>query len=190
MSEKTFTRRFVLEGALVTVSALYLPACVRSDTDMALIDSDGQFFDSAQLTVLNDVAEIMIPRTDTPGAADAKVAAVIDGMMLTWAGAETKARFARALIAFETRAQAAHQESYAELARGKRTAIVESFDEQAFSVDARDDAEDYKHLKKLVFHVYYTSEEGSAGRVPVPGEYNGNLTLDEYESLMKLRSRG
>lgn len=190
MSDATFTRRFVLEGALVTVTAFSLPSCIRSDNGIGRISSDGKFFNADQLTVINDVAEIMIPRTETPGAADAQVASVIDGLMLTWAGKESKTQLREVLTALEARARAAFGENYATLAQAERSTVVEAFDVQSFSDDPPSDAGGYKKLKYLVFRVFYTSEESSANYVAVPGQYSGNLTLEEYESLMEQRGHG
>src|SRR4051812_26130702 len=40
-----------------------------------------RFFTPAQFAILDAVVDIIIPRTDTPGARDAGVSAFIDGMM-------------------------------------------------------------------------------------------------------------
>ncbi len=180
----------MLGGALVTVTALHLTGCSAPDTGIVHFDTDGQFFKASELTRLNDIAEIMIPRTDTPGAADAEVAAVVDGLMLTWAIEPTRAQFKRALAALDANANANHGAFYTSLMPTERVALIEAIDTAAFSETPPDDAEDYKRMKELIFRVFYTSEEGSADHVPIPGGYQGNLTLEEYEALMEERAYG
>ncbi len=190
MSELKFTRRFMLGGALVTVTALHLTGCSAPDTGIVHFDTDGQFFTASELTRLNDVAEIMIPRTDTPGAADAEVAAVVDGLMLTWAIEPTRQQFRDMLAAFDAKAKSDFGKDYEKLLPEERLTLVEAIDTAAFSETPPESAEDYKRLKDLVFRVFYTSEEASADHVPIPGGYYGNLTLEEYEALMDERAYG
>jgi len=152
MSDHKFTRRIFLSGAVVTVTALSLTGCTEPKTQLVMIEKTGEFFRPEDLTLLNDIAEIMIPRTDTPGAMDAQVAAVIDAMMMTWA--------------------------------------ISEIDVTAFSDEVTDYAEGYKRLKDLIFRVFYSSEAANADYVPIPGQYSGNLTLGEYESLTEAYSYG
>ena len=188
MNDTPITRRVLLHGTLVTVAAFALPSCLDPRNGVIRVAKDGDFFTADQLTVLNDIAETMIPRTDTPGAADAQVAAVIDKLMLTWAGEETKVRFPGLLNAFDRRSRATFGSPYIEVMPEERFAVVESFDHASFSDEPPDEAADYRKLKYLVFRVFYTSQEGSAPYVPVPGQYNGDLTLDEYEALIGERA--
>ncbi len=190
MMQATFTRRFILGGALVSVTALHLTGCTAEDTQLVQVETGGQFFTSNELTLLNDVAEIMIPRTDTPGAMDAEVAAVIDGLMLTWAVESTRNQFRVMLQKFKSVAQKTTGKPYENLRLQARHNLVASMDEAAFSEDAPDYATDYQRLKDLIFRVFYTSEEGSADHVPIPGIYSGNLSLGEYEALMEDYAHG
>lgn len=190
MNQPTFSRRFVLGGMLVSVTALHLASCSNPDLQIMGFESDGQFFTARELAVLNDVAETMIPRTDTPGAQDAEVAAVVDGLMLTWAVESTQEQFRRVLEGFDDKAREQFGASYGELSSEDRFAVVDAIDSAAFAEDAPEEAEDYKKFKELIYRVYYTSEEGSAGHVPVPGGYYGNLTLEEYDALMEERAYG
>lgn len=190
MRKVKFTRRLVLGGTLVSVIAIPLIGCIDVKSQLENIEDDGQFFSAEELTVLNDVAELMIPATETPGAAQAQVAAVIDGLMMTWAIEPTRLQFRRMLATFETEAALRFETSYALLSPEKRFLLIESMDTSAFSDVPDPFSEDYKRLKDLIFRVFYTSEEGSATHVPIPGAYHGNLTLHEYEALQAERSYG
>ena len=45
----------------------------------------GRFFTADELRVVAEFSEIVIPRTDTPGAKDAGVPEALDGLMANWA---------------------------------------------------------------------------------------------------------
>ena len=190
MNEHKFTRRIFLSGAVVTVTALKLSGCTAPKTQLVTIDQAGQFFGPIELTLLNDVAEIMIPRTTTPGAMDAEVVAVIDAMMLTWANGATQELFRDTLQNIEAIAKAKTNKPYSSLTLKQRQTLITEMDVAAFSETAPDHAMGYKRLKDLIFQVFYSSEASNADYVPIPGQYRGNLTLSEYESLMEAHSYG
>lgn len=155
-----------------------------ADTKLLNITSKGQFFTAQELTWLTDIAELMLPRTQTPGATDANVAAVLDGMMLSWAGEKTRLQFQRALKAFEASAQTQYKKPYTSLLPEQRLKMLVNIDKIAFSEKPNDMSQDYKKLKELVFLIYYSSEEAGENYVPIPGEYHGNLTAEAYKTLM------
>lgn len=189
-NRKYFSRRLFLEGIVVSVSALHFSACRLAETNLPKISTDGQFFSAHELTLLTDIAELMIPRTDTPGATDADVAAVLDGMMLSWAGQGTRQQLQRALKLFETEAQSRHEKPYSSLLPKQRLELLVDVDTKAFSKTPDEASRDYRKLKELIFLIYYSSEEAGENFVPLPGEYHGNLTAEAYEALMSERAYG
>src|SRR3712207_8314815 len=52
-----------------------------------------RFFTPAQFATLAETADIILPRTNTPGAKDAGVPEALDGMMTNWASEERKRQF-------------------------------------------------------------------------------------------------
>ena len=179
-----FTRRLFIGGAIVTVSALHLPGCRVAETGLVKISIDGQFFTAHELTLLTDIVELMIPRTDTPGGSDADVVPVLDGMMLSWAVARTQQQFRNALTTFEAAAIATYQKPYNTLKPEQRFALLTDIDTTAFSKNPPAAAANYKRLKSLVFRIYYSSEIASADYVPIPGNYYGNLSATAYNNLI------
>lgn len=190
MTKAFFTRRLVLQGIAVSVSAIHLSGCKEVETDLLTITTDGQFFSAHELTLLTDIAELMIPATDTPGATDANVAAVLDGMMLSWAGQDRQKQFRRALENFETEAKRRHKKAYAALVSEQRFALLTDIDTAAFSKAPDSASRDYRKLKELVFLIYYSSEEAGENYVPIPGEYYGDLSAEAYQALVSERSYG
>ena len=190
MSDHKFTRRIFLSGAVVTVTALNLTGCTEPKTQLVMIEKAGAYFSSEDLTMLNDIAEIMIPRTETPGAMDAQVAAVIDAMMMSWANESTRKLFRNTLQKIEHIAEIKTGKPYSSLTLKQRQSLISQIDVTAFSDAVPDYAQGYKRLKDLIFRVFYSSEVANAAYVPIPGQYRGNLTLSEYENLMEAYSYG
>lgn len=190
MDNAKFTRRVFIKGAALSVTALALKVHSMPGSNVLEVLQNGQYFDKQTLTLLSDIAEIMIPRTHTPGAIDAQVPAVIDGLMNTWASDTTKRWFEKVFDYINKQARAMHHTQYLKLTIEQRSEIIEQLDEQAFSKQAADISEAYRHLKYLVFRVYYTSQEADQPHVPIPGSYSGKLTLAQYDSMIKERAYG
>lgn len=190
MKEKLITRRLFLQGAAITITVLALPGCFSADLELVKIDKNGEFFNHRELTIIADVAEIMIPRTDTPGAIDAQVAAVLDGLMITWASSQTKKWFKALITHFDALSQSEHNKPYDQISLDERRLLIQTLDENSFSQASLTYSEAYKHLKYIVFRIYYTSEEASQSHVAIPGQYNGDLSLTQYNTLMKEHAHG
>src|SRR5829696_2790997 len=75
-------RRALLQAAVLLVggSIAGLPA-----NALAQARGGPTFFTKAEYAVLSEVAEIILPRTDSPGAKDAGVPAALDSLMSNWA---------------------------------------------------------------------------------------------------------
>ncbi|MGO4779083.1 gluconate 2-dehydrogenase subunit 3 family protein, partial [Lysobacter sp. 2RAB21] len=81
------------------------------------------FLTQAQAALVAEVAEIMIPRTDTPGAKDVGIAAFIDKMLKDVYPKDDQARFVAGLADFETQAKREHGRAFLELEPALRAAI-------------------------------------------------------------------
>lgn len=181
MLEKTITRRIFIGSTLCLVTAPLLGFEINQANQITVFKEQGQFFSALDMTLLNDIAEIMIPKTSTPGASDAHVALVLDGLMLTWASDKTKTQFKDALIQINALATNTYKKQYRELALKDRSLIIEQLDKSAFANKDTHISLCYRRLKELVFHIYYTSEQANPDFKLVPGGYNGNLTKTELE---------
>ena len=142
-------RRALLKSAILLVggSLAGLPA-----TALAQAPETQRFFTPQQLAVIDEVAEIIIPRTDTPGARDAGVGLALDSLMANWASAERGSEF---------RALAEDMDSEADgllaLPPERRIEAVRAYDAEAFK---KEDAT-YRRFKELVLTLYYLSEPGA-----------------------------
>lgn len=127
------------------------------------------FFDARHLAVLDAVTETIMPRTDTPGARDAKVPQRIDLLMTGWASAKTKADFTKLLDDMDAAAS-----GVVSLTPDKQLAAVSAFDKANLANPA------YTKFKKLVFALYYLSEPGATKELRyehVPGAWEPSIAV-------------
>ncbi|WP_440877092.1 gluconate 2-dehydrogenase subunit 3 family protein [Thalassotalea sp. PLHSN55] len=185
MLDIKISRRVFIGVTAFTVSAPILATVLNKHTQVQKVLNDGQFFNAKEMTLLTDVAEIMIPKTDTPGATDAHVAIVLDALMLTWAGKKTKLQFRACLAQIQQIANDTFANDYLALSKSTRTQLITQLDSRAFSHKTTELSASYRKLKEIIFHLYYTSEEANPDFVLIPGGYRGDLTKQELENIHK-----
>jgi gluconate 2-dehydrogenase gamma chain len=173
LEDFTLHRRALFERAIILVggaAALSLGACAPKQ--------GGPFFSAAQMADLDIVTDIIIPETDTPGARGAGVPAFMESMMVNWASAETRAKYAGVLKAIADRARADHGAALKDLDAAKQLEAVRAYD--ADNVKA--EADDYRKFKELVLLGYYNSEIGATQElryVLVPGVWRADVPFSE-----------
>ena len=174
-------RRALIAEMLVLVGAAAVPVSAIAAIAAAPIQAGAgaRFLDAADMALLREIAEAMIPKTDTPGASDAGVAEFIDNLMIDWAGEGARAQLRRAIGDYRALADPRGQTPAARLG-----AMVE-LDRRSFAAPAGDvGADAYRWLKRMVFLAYRTSEAAFESYVPNPGRYRGNLGREEYDALV------
>ena len=181
MAEVSISRR-VFIGASAFLVTVPLVGCIfDAEKEILTAVDQGKYFSASDMTLLMDVAEIMIPKTGTPGATDAHVIPVLDGLMLTWAGTETKKQYKYVIQQIDALAKSSFGSSYKSLDKPTRTALVTELDKTAFANKKSDLSESYRKLKEIIFHVYYTSEEANPNFMLIPGTYRGCVTKADID---------
>lgn len=166
-------RRALLRAAMLLVggSLAGLPA-------EALAQARGaeRFFTPAQFATLSETADIIIPRTDTPGAKDAGVPEFMDSLMSAWASKARQAQFRKLIDQIDAAAMAAGGKPLPALAPAKRLEVVRAFD--AEKLTARDGP--YTKFKELVLTLYYLSEVGATKELRyelIPGKWEPGIEI-------------
>jgi hypothetical protein len=134
------------------------------------------FFSAEPFAVLGEVCDIVIPRTDTPGARDAGVPAFIDALMAHWANGEHRQQISAQLSKISDAARAAGGTNLASLPRDKRIALVSAHDQAGFATDDPG----WRKLKELILVGYYWSEPGATRELRyelAPGVWEPKLQL-------------
>lgn len=136
---------------------------------------------AAEYDIVSQAAERIIPRTATPGATDARVAAFIDVMLADWYDPADRERFKTGIGELDDRAQKLAGYGFAKMRPGQQVEILETLDRELhIRRQAREAGADdhwFAMLKHLTIWGYYTSRPGIALELRVqlvPGRYDGN----------------
>lgn len=170
-------RRDMLQAALggsVTLALVGVHRAVRAgaDPDAAI---EHPFLEPAQKVAIAQLAELIIPRTDTAGAIDAGVPAFIELMLSDWYTVEERQPFLDGLAALDEAALATHGSMFADCASEQQAVLFRDHEGGDF----------YEMARELTTLGYYTSEIGVQAELhylPVPGVYIGDY---DYADLRR-----
>lgn len=170
-------RRALLLGAVFLVGgAAALTRFTRKSS--ATPGAAGPVLSTEQFSLLEQVADVIIPGTDTPGALAAGVPAFLRDMLAAWGSRQTRVEIVSVLEAIEKRAWAQFGASFIELPPQRRLTLMRGFDEELLG--RQDPA--YGKFKYLVLVGYYHSEPGATQELRfelVPGAWRSCLPLTE-----------
>lgn len=133
--------------------------------------------DELQLTGV--LAELIIPRTDTPGGLAVGAHRTIDHLLKACAQPAEQARFKAGLARIESVARTQGGKRFGALPAARQTALLHALDAGAAPFDA-DEQRFFRQLKGQVVFAYYTSEAGATRELsylPIPGGFQGNYKL-------------
>ncbi|HNV29820.1 MAG TPA: gluconate 2-dehydrogenase subunit 3 family protein [Cyclobacteriaceae bacterium] len=173
----------LLMGAAVSASALsgILQGC-KAAPELTYTPS---FFTEDQARIVMEVAEIIIPKTDTPGAKDAGVPGFIDVMLKDCYKKEDQDRFIAGLTAFDEEAKKAYGDSFIYCKPEQQVELVTKTHAAALT-EAKENKEAKRPFilmaKELTLLGFFTSEPGATQvlqYVAVPGSYKGCIPLAE-----------
>jgi gluconate 2-dehydrogenase gamma chain len=149
-----------------------------------------QFLSKEEGAVVDDVAELILPRTDTPGARDVGVPAFIDVILKDAYPAEDQSRFVSGLKDFDAEAQRAHGKPFLELPQAQRLAFLQKVHDEAAAAekklaDNEVPASERKRpfvlmMKELTMLGFFVSKPGATQvlqYVAVPGGYQACIPI-------------
>ena len=123
------------------------------------------------------VADIILPRTDTPSATDLDVPAFVDLIASEWMDDDEAEDVHSGLATLDASAVDRFGSGFVELDGQQQLALVRELDEVLPAPGSDDDVPDgfYPTLKRLVLVGYFTSEEGASqtGYRITPGTFGG-----------------
>ena len=125
-----------------------------------------------QAALVAELADLIIPRTDTPGASDVRVVEFIDRILGSWDTGEAREQFLAGLEAIGTQSGAA---GFAALPPEQKVALLTRLDTATTRPDRSAEAA-WTRLKGMVVYGYFTSREVQQEvlRTPIiPGHYQG-----------------
>lgn len=148
------------------------------------IDWTPQYLDAQQSLLIGDVSELIIPKTDTPGALDAKVDRFVDAMLGAWDSKERN-NFIIGLKAFDEEATKQFKRGFTKCTPEQQKNVLDALVGEAQA----DTNHIFNKVKELTVLGYCSSEEGATSLLtydPVPGPYEGCIDLSSVGATYAL----
>lgn len=149
-------------------------------------------FSAGEIALFEEIAETIIPATDTPGAKDAEIGAFMAGFVPACYTPRQQAALREGFAEIDARATAATGHGFMAMDREAREALLLELDAEAWALDfERVNVESdslsggiahyYTLMKQLTLFGFFTSRVGGTEvlrYVAVPGRYDGDLAYD------------
>lgn len=198
MKMNEITRREVLKKI-----SLYMGGALTAPTIVAALSGCGEgnsvppassllswtprAFSPAEAALVSDLAETIIPRTDTPGAKDVGVPQLIDSIVAEVFTSEQREEYLAGLTKFAIRIQNHYGTPFSILDDEKKNLFVAKLNAASLDKDGEDpfynnEKTFYRTTKELTLLGFFRSEVGATQVLqysPVPGEYKGCVPLSE-----------
>jgi hypothetical protein len=183
-------REALRQVALLTGAAISMPfaAAILQGCESgagSAVSGGLKYMTQKQFDVFNEVAERIMPKTDTPGAKDAGVTNFIDTMLSEFYPAAESKKYAAAIDDFDKSCEAANGKSFTEMTDDARDAYLKTVEDKAYKDAAS--GKDTKDIfwfaaKQGTLMAFFFSKPGTTQvlqHVAVPGSYQGCVPLSE-----------
>lgn len=174
----------LLGGVALTGGASLLTSCASYDSGEALSESTP--FTDAEVALLDDMAETILPRTETPGAKDAGVGAFVAFMVVDAYSPDNRRIFREGLIALQQSSQAEFGTTFTHLQADDQLAVINRLDREQHEFQRGKAGDQPNHwfrmMKELTLLGYFTSEVGMTKAlryVERPGRYDPCAPYEE-----------
>lgn len=169
------SRVALLVGGTVVGAEFFLSGCKASDKKAA-----GLPLSAEDIAYLDEIAETIIPATDTPGAKAAKVGEFMHVMVTDCYTEADQKIFLEGMSKINEACNKAHGHNFMKASAEHRKEVLTAIDKEAKEYQSKKKPEDPSHyfalMKQLTLLGFFTSETGATKTlryVAVPGKYEG-----------------
>lgn len=162
-------------GGTVIGSAAFLQGCTSTDSKVA-----GLLLTARQVAFLDEVAETIIPTTDTPGAKAANVGAFMNTMVTACYAAADQQVFLDGIAKIDKLSQQQFSKGFLLLTAAEQTTLLDQINNTLKAYNHTKKEEDPTHyfamVKQLTLLGYFSAEIGATQAlryVAIPGKYEG-----------------
>ncbi len=148
-------------------------------------------FSDDDIKFLDEVAETILPKTNTPGAKDAQVGKFMTVMVNDCYNADDQKIFHEGIIKLDEVCNKMHRHSFMKATTEHRTALLKAMDTEAKEYNKSKKKEDPNHyftqMKQLTILGYFTSKPALTevfDYKPVPGKYDGAFPYKKGDKLI------
>ena len=172
------TRVGLLLGGTVVGAELFMSGCKNAPDKN--IGAGGTNFSNDDIAYFDEIAETILPATDTPGAKDAKVGAFWATIVKDCYTEQEQKVFLDGMKKLNDASQTKNGKSYMESTPEQRHDLLVALDKEQkdyMAAKKKDDPAHYfRMMKELTLWGYFTSEPGATKAlryIAVPGKYVG-----------------
>ncbi|MET3979557.1 hypothetical protein ABIB62_002143 [Mucilaginibacter sp. UYP25] len=182
-------RRIAIRNmALILGSAAILPSCL-TDKGKPVVQLKKLKVDADQETLVNNLTETILPKTDTPGAAELGINLFVFKMIDDCYDKEHQADFIKGLGDFADAAKKQLGKSFNDSTVAERTTFVNTVDKNAKDANYKDTTKRiafYKMVKEQTVFGYTTSKYFMTKQIVyelVPGRYNAYFPVKKLVAV-------
>jgi len=172
----------MIMGAAVSASTItFLESC----KNLPDLNYKPVFFNEDQARMVSEIAEIILPKTDTPGAKEVGVPNFIDMLVNECYKEEDQKKFGAGLTQLDEEAKKKYGDRFIECSSDQRKAYIKEVHDEAVNAVKKDKSLPLPYilkLKEVTMLGYFVSEPGATQVLQynqVPGAYHGCIPLSE-----------
>jgi hypothetical protein len=146
--------------------------------DQKSADAGKALFTQSDIALLDEIAETILPKTDTPGAKEAGCGAAMAVMVTDCYELQQQTVFFEGLKSIKALAKKQFGKDFMQLDQAQKHQLLSELDQQARKAAGGAIPHYFTLLKQLTLLVFFTSKVGAnevLRYVAVPGRYDGNM---------------
>lgn len=180
----------LLLGGSVLGAELFIQTGCKSATEEKVA---GQFFTTDEISFLDEVAETIIPKTNTPGAKEAQVGAFMDVMVRDCYTKDDQKIFKEGIDKIKKLSKERFNKKFIDLQPEQRTELLTAVDndQKEYHKNKKDDQPNhyFRMMRELTLLGFFTSEPGATKAlryVAIPGKYEACISYTKGEKAWAL----
>lgn len=186
----------ILAGATVMTSSFL--SILQSCKQESRLDWKPLFFEEDEAKFISSLVDMILPRTDTPGALDVKVDIFIDKMVANVYDEADQQQIKSDITKFNSDCERDFGNVFIELSKEDRVKVLQKKEKESgqfnkgvwgTAVGKQEPVGFYKSLKSTALWAYFSSEEIGENVLnydPIPGSYKGCIPLADVGNKWSL----
>lgn len=167
----------LIGGTMALAQEMFGP----DSTEGRAFNEPGSVLDDDEIAFLNEVGEVILPRTETPGARDADVGAFMSVYVAGVYSQSERETFLTAVSEISARSEDQFGKDFLDLTDDEKVELITELDTEAREASS-EDPHYFTMVKQLTLLGFFTSEIGSTEAMrynPAPGSYDGCAVYEE-----------
>lgn len=196
MDRRSALKKTGLLGAAIAMPSML--TILQSCKDEPRLTWKPDFFTESEAKTVSTLLDMILPRTETPGALDVKSDIFIDRVIFQTYDSEGQQYMRDKITAFNANCSKNFGSVFVELNEAKRVEVLEEAEKSSGKINpgvwgktvgTQEPVGFYRSLKSMAIWAYFTSQEIGEKVLnydPIPGNYNGCIPLSDVGNRWSL----